>query len=441
MSVIRARIPDCPHCATLPITIKPRRGEGALYSRVDISCGLDVHKSSISGAILKSDGTFATHQFSTNIDGLLSLKEWIIVNHCERVLMEATGVFWIPVYSVLEPHVEVHVVNPLFIKYVPGRKTDTLDSVWIAEIALNGMFKASYIPSRNIRELRELTRTYRKLIEERTNHKNRIHKILVRNGIRLSDVLSDIFGKSGMIIINGLIEGKPIDQTLKMIHNSRILKKKDEIKQAICGELSGNDLFVIRQSIDSIRQHDCQIAQYEDKILKNMLPDNGNIEILVSIPGIGFTIGSSILAEIGNISQFDSPKQLVSWAGLSPAVYESTGKTAHGHITKRGSKYLMTMLIEAAQSIARGKPNRLKHFFSRIQSRKGYKKAIVALARKLLLIIHHLLSNHEKYVESPGNEKKIKLPDICPDPVMDHDEMIHILTQAGYLVHKSNRDM
>jgi len=441
MSVLRARIPDCPHCATLPITIKPRRGERTLYSRVNISCGLDVHKSSISGAILKSNGSFETHQFSTSFDGLLSLKEWIVTNHCERVLMEATGVYWIPVYSVLEPHVDVHVVNPLFIKYVPGRKTDTLDSVWIGEIALNGMFKASYIPPRNIRELRELTRTYRKLIEERTNHKNRIHKILVRNGIRLSDVLSDIFGKSGMIIINGLIEGKPIDQTLKMIHNSRILKKKDEIKRTICGEISENDLFVIRQSIECISQHDCQIAQYEDRILKNITPDKGNIEILVSIPGIGFTIGSSILAEIGNIRQFDNSKQLVSWSGLSPAVYESAGKTAHGHITKRGSKYLRTMLIEAAQSIARGKPNRLKHFFSRIQSRKGYKKAIVALARKLLSIIHHLLSNHEKYVEPSGKEKKITLPVIYPDPVIGHDEMIHILTQAGYIVHKSNPDI
>ena len=142
------------------------------------------------------------------------------------------------------------------------------------------------------------------------------------------------------------------------------------------------------------------------KILKNWLPDDGNIKILVSIPGIGFTIGSSILGEIGNIRQFESPKQLVNWAGLSLAVYESAGKTAQGHITKRGSKYLMKMLIEAAQSITWGKSNRLKHFFSRIQSRKGYKKAIVALARKLLSINHHHLSNHEKYAEDPGKEKK-----------------------------------
>jgi len=168
---------------------------------------------------------------------------------------------------------------------------------------------------------------------------------------------------------------------------------------------------------------------------------HGNIDILVSIPGVGFIIGSSILAETGDVSQFDNPKQLVSWAGLSPAVYESAGKTAHGHITKRGSKYLRTMLIEAAQSIAGGKPNRLKHFFSRIQSRKGYKKAIGALARNVLSIVHHLLANHEKYAESPGKEKKTKLPDICPDRIMDHDEMIHILTQAGYIIHTSHPAM
>lgn len=242
-----------------------------------------------------------TQEFLTTIDGLLALKNWIMDNKCERVLMEATGIYWVPVYSLLEPHVEVHVVNPLFIKYVPGRKTDTLDSAWIAEIALNGMFRASYIPPKKIRELRELTRTYRKLIEERTAHKNRIQKILARTGIRLSDVLSDIFGKSGMIIINSLIEGKSIDQALKMINNPRISKKKDEIKQAICGELSENDLFVIRQSLDCIGQHDSQIAQYEETILKTMFPFNGDIEILMSIPGVGFTIGSSILAEIGDI--------------------------------------------------------------------------------------------------------------------------------------------
>lgn len=405
-----------------------------MYARVNISCGLDVHKSSIAGAILKADGTFTTHQFPTTLDGLLALKEWIIANRCERVVMEATGIYWIPVHAVLETCVEVHVVNPLFIKYVPGRKTDTLDSVWIAEIALNGMFKASYIPPKKVRDLRDLTRTYRKLIEERTRHKNRIHKVFMRAGIRLADVITDLFGKSGMIIVTGVIEGTPIDQTLKMVRNQQILKKKDRIIRAICGELSETDLFIIRNSLDGIRHHDAQIARYENAILSNLSQDDGTIGILVSIPGIGFTIGSSILAEIGDIRQFKSPKHLVNWAGLAPAVYESAGKTAHGHITKRGSKYLRTMLIEAAHSIARGKPNRLKHFFARIRSRKGYKKAIVALARKLLSIIHHLLVNHETYVETPGTMKKIPVPVARSEPVMDHDSMIQILTRAGYII-------
>lgn len=235
------------------------------------------------------------------------------------------------------------------------QKDGYLDSVWLAEIALNGMFKASYIPPRDVREFRELTRTHRKLVEERTAHKNRIHKILERSGIRLSGVLSDIFGKSGLLVITGLIEGKPIDQILATLHDPRILKKKGEIERAICGELGETDLFVTRQPFEAILHHDTQIAQYEARILKQLSCAQEPLKILMSVPGIGFTLGSAILAEIGDTSQFSSPKHLVSWAGLAPAASESAGNTAHGHITKRGSKHLWTVLIEAAQVIARGK--------------------------------------------------------------------------------------
>lgn len=352
--------------------------------------------------------------------------------------MEATGIFWIPPYTALESSVEVYVVNPLSIKYLPGWKTDTLDAVWLAEIALNGMFKASYIPPRDIREFRELTRTHRKLIEERTAHKNRIHKILDRSGIRLSGVLSDIFGKSGLLIITGLISGKPIEQILATLHDPRILKKRDAIERAICGELGENEVFIIRQSLDSIKHCDAQIEQYEEKILQNLVHAEESLQIVTSVPGVGFKIGSVILAEIGDISQFIGPKQLVSWAGLTPAVYESAGKTAHAHITQRGSKYLRTALIEAAQGIAHGKPNPLKLFFLRIRARKGYKKAIVALARKVLALIHHLLTNRERYLDEPGTGKTVNLPKVGPNREMDHDEMIQLLTQAGYVVRKLN---
>lgn len=158
------------------------------------------------------------------------------------------------------------------------------------------------------------------------------------------------------------------------------------------------------------------------------------------MPGIGFTIGSAILAEIEDISQFGSPKQLVSWAGLAPAVYESAGRTAHRHVTKRGSKFPRTMLIEATQTIARGKSNRLKQFFLRIRARNGYKMAIVASARKVLALIHHLLTHYEWYSESPRTVKTVKLPEARPRPGMDHGEMIQLLTQAGYVVRKLNAE-
>jgi transposase len=409
-----------------------------LYPRANIACGLDVHKSSISAAVYRSDGSFTTHHFSTMLDGLTALREWVVENRCERVLMEATGIYWIPPYTAIESLVEVYVVNPLSIKYLPGRKTDTLDAVWLAEIALNGMFKASYIPPRAVREFRELTRTHRKLVEERTAHKNRIHKILERSGIRLSGVLSDIFGKSGLLVITGLIAGKPIEQILATLHDSRILKKRDAIERAICGDLGENEVFIIRQSLESIKHVNAQIAQYEERILRTLARDEESLQIVTSVPGIGFKVGAVILAEIGDISQFAGPKNLVSWAGLAPAVYESAGKTAHGHITKRGSKYLRTVLIETAQVIANGKPNRLKQFFLRIRTRKGYKMAIVALARKVLALIHHLLTNHERYDEPSGTTKTANPPKVRPDPGMDHAEMIQLLTQAGYVVRKLN---
>jgi len=171
-----------------------------------------------------------------------------------------------------------------------------------------------------------------------------------------------------LLVITGLIEGKPIEQILATLHDSGILKKRDAIERAICGDLGENEIFIIRQSLESIKHVNAQIAQYEERILRTLARVQESLQIVTSVPGIGFTVGAVILAEIGDISQFDGPKNLVSWAGLAPTVYESARKTAHGHITNRGSKYLRTVLIETAQVIANGKPNRLKQFFLRIRT-------------------------------------------------------------------------
>lgn len=406
-----------------------------MIPRVDQACGLDVHKSTVSATVLRCDSISTTRSFPTTIDGLLRLREWIREHHCQRVLMEATGIYWIPVYSVLEDSdMEVFLVSPLFIKYVPGRKTDILDSAWIAEIALNGSFRPSYIPSREIRELRDLTRTHRRLIEERTSHKNRVHRLLAKNGIRLAGVLSDLFGRSGQILLAGLLEGRSLDDMLATAPSKCILRKREDIERAICGSLAESDIFIIRQSLDAIQHLTEQIATYQERIRSLMQSRKADLEILTSVPGIGVTIATAILAEIGNIRQFSEPKRLVSWAGLAPAVSESAGKTSYGHITKRGSRYLRTVLIEAAQVAARRGSAPMREFFARIRMKKGYKVAVVSLARKLLVLIYHLLNHQEVYEAEDGTRKnKIRIPSGRSE-AMDLSRMIEILSSAGYVI-------
>ena len=406
--------------------------------RVEKSCGIDVHKAFLSATILTQTGIKNTREFSTCLEGLLDLRNWIVENDCQRVAIESTGIYWIPTYTMLEGKVETIVANPLQIKYLPGRKTDDLDSEWIAEVCLNGQIKPSYIPCREIRDIRELTRTHVKLNQAITAFKNRVHKILQRAGIRISIVLSDIFGKSGTIILNGILDGKSIEQIFGELKSKRIKATKAEIKEAIKGELSQSDIFVVKECLETIGFLSNKLKEVDSRTLQSLTGMKKELEILMSIPGIGFTTAAGVLAEIGNITVFPKPKSLVSWSGLAPAVNESAGKSSNSHITKRGNKYLRTFLVLAANSIAIGKPNKLRFFYQRIQAKKGRKKAIVALARKLACIVHHLLTNNEKYSEEELKGKKIKLPKLVQMQDLDLEEMIGILCEAGYTVNKSS---
>jgi len=368
--------------------------------------------------------------FCNCLDGLLELRDWITENGCQRAAIESTGIYWIPTYTALEGKVETIVANPQQIKYIPGRKNDDLDSEWIAEVCLNGQIKSSYVPPREIRDIRELTRTHVKLTQTKTAFKNRVHKILQRAGIRISGVLADIFGKSGTIILNGLLNGNTLDKIFKDIKNKQIKQKK--------GELSQTDIFVINECLDAIRFLDDKIEATKSRIFQSLTGLQKDMEILMSVRGIDFKAAAAILAEIGKIDVFPKPKNLVSWIGLAPSISESAGKSASGHITKRGNKYLRTILVEVANTIAIGKPNKLKFFFMKIKSKKGHKKAVVALARKLACIIHHLLKNQEKYSEEELKEKKIKLPKFIPVKDLNLDDMIGIICEAGYIVNKAS---
>lgn len=378
--------------------------------------------------------------FTTNIDDTLALKDWILTHECERVAMEATGIYWYPIYNLLEEHVTVQVANPLFIKGIPGRKTDQLDAEWIATLCLNGLVKPSYVPGLQVRNRRDLVRTLNRLIQIRTRHKNRIHKVMVRAGIRIAAHLSDLFGPSGLRILNGLLEGQSIDTILKNLKNAKIAKKREELAKSICGSLDENDVYLIRLELDAIGSVNRLIDDLKQRISYLMIPENEDLNTLMSIPGIGYDSAVNLLAEIGDIRQFPSGKHLVSWAGLAPGMNESAGKHGPAHITKRGSKFLRTFLIEPAHSIAGMKRNNhLKRFFSRMRGKLGYKPAIIALARKLLMLVHHLLVKRELYFEENLPKKKPVKITSSSLISMTPDQILKILSDAVTELSESDR--
>ena len=218
--------------------------------RVEKACGIDVHKSFLVATILTCDAAKETKEFNTGLEDLINLRDWLMERHCQRVAIESTGIYWIPVYTCLEGKVETIVANPRQIKNMPGRKTDYLDSEWLAEICLNGQIKPSFIPSKEIRELRDLTRTRTKTTQTMTAFKNRVHKVLEKANIRISGVLSELFGIAGLQILNGLLDKKNIDEVLKKV--KRIGKKKAAIKEAVRGELSQTDIWLIRECLETI---------------------------------------------------------------------------------------------------------------------------------------------------------------------------------------------
>ena len=382
-----------------------------MFPRVDRACGIDVHRLKLTATIIDSIGHSITKEFSTQIQSLIEMREWIIENKSERILMEATGVYWYPVYALLEEEIPTFVANPYFIKYSPTSKTDKKDSIWLSEVCLEGHFRASYVPEKEIREYRDLCREYRSLIQERTKFRNKIHRILSRSGIRLSPVISDIFGKNGLIILDGIIQGKPIDSIFESIKHPGILKKRTDVVGSICGNLSEHDKFLIKSALNMIDVIDQEIDSYVTKMEEIFYQKPTDISILVSIPGIQLQSASAILAEIGDINQYPSFKNLVSYAGLDPKVSESAGKSSYGHISKRGNKHLRFTLVECANGISRSKNNRLKVFYERIKRSKGHRQAVVATARKLATIIYHLLTNQEMYEDDLMNlPKKMKMP-------------------------------
>lgn len=367
--------------------------------RKDRVCGADVHKDLIVATIIGDDETSIQEKFGTTSIELERFKDWLAANNCEQIAFEATGVYWIPVYDAIHSVIDTIVANPFQIKTIPNDKSDSKDSNRIATLCLNNQIKRSRIFANDDRDLRSLTRARSGYVKTRTQFKNRIHKHLASNGIKLSSCIYDIFGKSGRHILAGLSEGKCIDDILDGIPSGRIRKKLDLIKAALGSGLNETSRMLIRDGLDLLDNLDAKIEATSNEIFNKLQPRNKDLAIVMSIPGIGFVAGSIILSEIGNYRDFKTPEQLAKWSGLNPGENESAGKKRQSGITKRGSKYLRTVLVEVAHVIARTGNSRLARFFRRLSGRKNYNVAIIALARKLICLIHHLLINQELYQE------------------------------------------
>ncbi|NJD03647.1 MAG: IS110 family transposase [Ruminiclostridium sp.] len=408
----------------------------------NIVCGADIHKKFIMATILSRDGNKIIERFGMTLDEILRFKNWVISNNCESVAIESTGIYWISIYTVLEGNIEVILANAYKVKHTPGRKTDKRDSKWLAELCLNGMIEPSRIFPKEDRDLRALTRAREKLVNNSTQMKNRIHKELESACIKISSVLSDIFGVSGMKIINGLIEGKNIDEILKMITSKKILKKEKELRDALKNSLDPARILMIRTYLELIEKIESEIEVLNNEIMCRMQRFKEDLEIAMSMTGMGFASASTILAEIGNYKDFETAEHLASWCGLTPKVSQSADKLVTGNITKQGSKHVRRMLVQVAHAISRSRNSRLKIFFLRLLAKKGKKKAIVALARKVLCILHHLLVNRERYQDDKIlKPKKVKLNWDSSPVQMTEEDMINVLVGAGYTVQKMNESI
>jgi transposase len=400
---------------------------------MEIVCGVDVHRDLLVATILggETEGKETRH-FVNDADDIDKLKEWLKGCECKRVVMESTGVYWVPLYLALEETgFDVMLANPHQVKGIPGRKTDQASSEWLAHLLRGGQIKPSYVPDKRLRELRELTRLRVKYVQNRTAFKNRCQKVLNRVNIRLRSKLSDVFGKAGMEILNGLMAGKTVECILEHTENKWLKARCDEIKAVAKGALSETDIFELKKLTETIRHLDEQIKDVQARI--ETLVDKRDVEVVSSVPGVGFKSAAAILAEIGDANRFSNGKQIASWAGLAPSVYQSAGVCIMGSITKQGDKWLRWNMVEVAHAAVKVRDSRFRLLFLRVMAKKGKKTAYVAVARKMLTVIWHLLVNGEKYVED-GFEKTVRSGKVVYRGHVPLEEMVAVLRSAGYLV-------
>lgn len=355
--------------------------------------GLDVHKQTVVACVrIAGDGPplQEVRTFATTTSALLSLCDWLDSFQVEVVAMEATGVYWKPVWHVLEGHFELVLANAAHVKNVPGRKTDVNDSMWLADLLAHGLIRASFVPPVAVQELRTLTRTRKQFVRERSAHAQRIEKVLEDANLKLSVVLSDILGKSARAVLQAIIDGQDDPQHL-ISCIGRVKASRAELLEALRGRVSTHHRFMLKLHLSHIDALDQAIAAIEKEVGLGLEPFRQAAKLLSTMPGLSAVSAHVIVAEIGiDMSRFATPGDLLSWACLCPRNDESAGKRRSTRL-RRGGQWLKTTLVQAAWSAVRVKGGYLQAQFHRLRARRGAKKAIIAVAASMLTAAWHML--------------------------------------------------
>jgi len=369
---------------------------------VERCAGIDVHQAQLTVCVRMpgADGKRLEElaSFGTTTPDLLALADWLAARGVTQVAMEGTGVYWKPCYWVLEQSFELWLVNAQHVKNLPGRKTDTKDAAWLCQLLEHGLLRKSFVPPREIRDLRDLTRYRKALIRERAAEVNRLHKVLEDAGVKLSSVASDVMGVSGRAMLEALVAGTSDPEILADLAKARLRAKLPALRKALDARFRDHHAFLVAQVLAHVDYLEEAIAQVGERIDAAIAPFEAAVELLIAIPGVQRRTAEVVIAEVGvDMSRFQTSRHLASWAGLAPGNNESAGKHKHGRTTK-GSPWLRTALVEAALGATRPH-GYLRAKYWRIRGRRGHQRAVIAVAHGLLEIIHHVLSTGELYSE------------------------------------------
>jgi transposase len=369
-----------------------------LYERC---CGLDVHKRLVVACVLSGPPGRPVEKeirtFETMTGDLLELSDWLLSRGVTHIALESTGVYWKPIWNLLEDTFTLLLVNAQHVKAVPGRKTDVRDAEWLAELLRHGLLQGSFVPDRPQRELRELIRYRTSLVRERATVVNRIQKTLEGANIKLASVATDILGKSGRQILEALTLGATDAPELAQLARGRLRDKIPQLERALAGRFGPHQRFLLAEHLALLDALEASLERVSTEIAERVRPFDEAIERLQTIPGVGRRVAEVIVTEVGvDVSRFPTAGHLASWAGLCPGQHESAGKRHSGR-TRHGNASLRTALVEAAQAASHTKATYLAAQFHRLAARRGRKKAAIAVAHSILVIAYHLLARGTTY--------------------------------------------